>query len=355
MRAVKLRCADFRNISSLELSFGDRMNVIFGENAQGKTNILEAVWLFTGAKSFRGARDSSYVRFGQEKAVCELTFETGGTEYTAKMEFSEKRTAYLNGKALKSPSELAGKFNAVIFSPLDISLINGSPAERRKFLDLSIGQLYPGYIPLLHGYNKALSQRNQTLRDYRFDPSLSVMLEIFEKELSTKGEKITALRKRYLERLKNYIPDIYSGISGGREVFSAEYEEKTAGFDLEAELVKSRAEDMKTGVTSAGPHRDDVLLTIDGRACRAYGSQGQRRSAALTLKLAQAEVINSAAGEYPVCLLDDVMSELDPGRQEYILNRVKSRQTLLTCCDPDDFKGLEKGESFEIKSGKIAK
>lgn len=351
MRVIKLRSADFRNLSALEIGFGEKMNVIFGENAQGKTNILEAVWLFTGAKSFRGSRDSSFISFGKARGVCELTFETGGTEYTAKMDFGEKRTAFLNGKALKSPAELAGKFNAVVFSPLDISLINGGPAERRKFLDLSIGQLYPNYIAVVRDYNKALLQRNQTLRDYRFDPSLSVMLEIFEKELAEKGKKIISLRKRYTERLREYIPDIYSGISGGREVFSAEYECKTEEGELMGALEESRKEDMKTGVTSVGPHRDDISLSVDGRLCRSYGSQGQRRSAALTLKLAQAEIINSAAGEYPVCLLDDVMSELDPSRQEYILNRVAGQQTLLTCCDPNDFEGLENGKSFEIKKG----
>lgn len=330
------------------------MNIIFGENAQGKTNLLEAIWLFTGAKSFRGARDNSFICLNKEKALCELDFIADKTNYIAKMEFSEKRTAYINETRLKSPAGLAGNFNAVVFSPPDLSLVNDGPSARRRFLDIAIGQLYPSYITLLHNYNKAVSQRNQILKDYRYDASLSVMLEIFEKEISEKGKKIIILRSRYIERLKKYIPDIYYGISGGRETLTAEYQCSAEPDKIEEALFKSRKEDSKTGVTSVGPHRDDILFFIDKLSVRNYGSQGQRRSTSLSVKLAQAEVINSIAGEYPVCLLDDVMSELDPGRQEYILNKVRNWQTFLTCCNPDDFKGLENGKSFKIKNGKIS-
>lgn len=330
------------------------MNVIFGENAQGKTNLLEAIWLFTGAKSFRGAKDSSFIRLEREKAVCELAFKADETEYTAKMEFSEKRTAFLNETQLKSPAGLAGSFSAVVFSPLDLALVNDGPAARRKFLDIAIGQLYPNYITLLHSYNKAVSQRNQVLRDYRYNFSLEVMLEIFEKEIADKGKRIVMLRRRYTEHLKKYIPDIYSGLSGGRESLSAEYICSAEPENIEQALFRARAEDSQSGITSVGPHRDDISFLIDELAVRGYGSQGQKRSTALAVKLAQAEVINSISGEYPVCLLDDVMSELDPIRQEYILNKVRNWQTFLTCCDPNNFNGLKNGKSFEIKGGAIA-
>ena len=329
------------------------MNVIFGENAQGKTNLLEAIWLFTGAKSFRGAKDSAFIKLGAQKGICELIFHSGGTENSARMEFAEKRTAFLNENRLKSSAELAGSFNAVVFSPPDLALVNDGPAARRRFLDIAIGQLYPNYISLLRSYNKAVLQRNQTLKSYRYDPSLSVMLDIFEDEIASNGLKLTALRKRYTERLKKYIPDIYSGLSSGRETLSAEYISPTPPETLSEALKASRKEDMQNCVTSVGPHRDDIIFLINGLNVRNYGSQGQRRSTALAVKLAQAEVISSISGEYPVCLLDDVMSELDPGRQEYILNKVRNWQTFLTCCDPDDFKGLEGGKSFEISGGRI--
>lgn len=338
----------------LELAPGGGMNVIFGENAQGKTNLLEAVWLFTGAKSFRAARDSVFTRFGAEKGVCEMVFETGGTEYTARMEFSDKRTAFLNETALKSPSGLAGSFSAVVFSPADLALVSDGPAERRRFLDLAIGQLYPNYIALLREYSRAVMQRNQTLRDYRYDASLSVMLDIFEEELAEKGARLISLRRRYLERLKDYAPEIYTGLSGGREQFSVQYRCCCEGEELAERLRAARRDDSMTGFTSAGPHRDDIELTVDGLSARSYGSQGQRRSAALAVKLAQAEVICAVSGEYPVCLLDDVMSELDPGRQNYILNHIRGWQSFLTCCDPSDFAGLKNGSSFEIRNGALA-
>ena len=353
MQVNKLSCKNFRNLLDVQVEPNGGMNIICGENAQGKTNLIAAIWLFTGAKSFRNSKDSAFLNLNSEKGINELEFEESGTVYTAKMEFSDKRTAFLNDKALKSPSALAGKFNAIVFSPVDLSLITEGPAVRRRFLDIAVGQLYPNYISLLRDYTKAVMQRNQTIKEYKYDNSLSIMLDIFEKEIALKGEKIINLRKRYIEILKKYIPDIYFGLSSGREIIGAEYICSSNGEDLIEKLKFSRREDMYSSNTSVGPHRDDIDFKINELSARNYGSQGQKRSIALTVKLAQAGVIKQISGEYPVCLLDDVMSELDPSRQEYILNHIRNWQCFLSCCDPSNIASLKGGKVFCVENGKI--
>ncbi len=353
MEIKQLRCVHFRNLGEVVLTPEKGMNVIWGENAQGKTNLLEAIWLFTGAKSFRNAKDSAFLTLGEEKGRTELVFSSGGTEMDAQMEFSDKRTAFLNEKPLSNPSRLAGTFNAVVFSPADLSLVQDGPAGRRRFLDLAIGQLYPAYIGVLRDYTRAVTQRNQTIKDYRYDASLGVMLDVFEEEIAKNGTKLIEWRKRYLDRLGAYLPKIYAGISSDKEQVGMELVLSCKAENLAETLKIARKEDMFNGVTSFGPHRDDLNFTLNGLSARGYGSQGQKRSIALSVKLAQAEVIRETVGEYPVCLLDDVMSELDPARQNYILNHIREWQSFLTCCDPSDFEGLQGGKRFHVENGMI--
>lgn len=356
MRVERLILKNFRNIESLELLPYGEMNVICGENAQGKTNIIEALWLFSGAKSFRSSKDSSFIKFGENKALAEVEFIFGGVKNDAQMEFNEKRTACLCGKKLSNPSKLAGIFNAVVFSPYDLSLVKDGPAARRKFADTAIGQLYPNYIELLRNYIRAVSQRNKIIKDYKYDGSLCVMLDVFEEEMAQNGAKIIEYRKRYLRLLSRFLPEIYSGLSLGKENIEANYI-SSFGKEKNAESIKkllenSRKNDSFTGVTSLGPHRDDIEFKINGVSVRSYGSQGQKRSCALSLKLGQGEIINEISGEYPIFLLDDVMSELDPTRQNYILNHIKGRQSFITCCDPNNTAGLKKGKIFSVCGGK---
>lgn len=353
MLVKNIKCNNFKNIEFLEFSPCEEMNVIYGENAQGKTNLIEAIWLFTGAKSFRQSKENTFLKNGAQKGKNELTFLSKGIENSAKIEFLEKKTAFLNEKQLSAPSKLAGNFNAVVFSPADLSLVCDGPKVRRNFLDLAIGQIYPIYINILRNYIKAVTQRNQIIKDYKYDSSLSVMLDVFEEEISSMGKKIIEYRKNYLETLKKYIPVIYNGLSCGKENIEIEYVCSCEAEDLKQKLLLSRKEDMYSAVTSVGPHRDDIEIKINGLNVRGYGSQGQKRSVALSIKLAQAETIKEITGENPVCLLDDVMSELDPARQNYILNHIKGRQSFLTCCDPSNFKNLEVGKIIEIKNGKI--
>ncbi len=352
MRVLNLECKNFRNLENINVQPDSKMNVICGENAQGKTNLIEAIWLFTGAKSFRSKNDNLFLKFGCEKACCNLSFLSEGIENNAKIEITEKRTAYLNENKLKSPSLLAGKFNAIIFSPIDLGLVSNGPNIRRKFLDTAIGQLYPSYIEILRNYLRAVTQRNKLIKDYKYDSTLSVMLEVFEKEIAENGQKIIEFRKKYINILNQFIPSLYDGISKGKESLECNYQLNSNG-DLLEKLEFSRKEDMFTGTTSVGPHRDEIDFKINGISARNFGSQGQKRSVALAVKLSEAEVIKNKTGEYPVILLDDVMSELDKNRQNFILNHIEGMQSFLSCCDENSIKNLNEGKKFKVRNGRI--
>ena len=352
MKVKNLKLENFRNISNLKLDFDDEINVICGENAQGKTNIIEALWLFSGAKSFRNSKDDDYIKFGEKSAKISVEYEMLGVENSASIKFSDKKTAFLNEKKQPNTSSLAGKYNAIVFSPLDLNLVTDGPDKRRRFLDIAIGQLYPNYIEILRNYSRAVMQRNKIIKDYRYDKTISIMLDVFEAEIVDMGNKIVNYRKKYIEILNKYVSKIYEGISSGKEKIEIFYISKNE--DLNLENIKiSRENDMFTQITSIGPHRDDMIFKINDINVRIFGSQGQKRSVALSLKLAGAEVIKEVSGEYPICLLDDVMSELDENRQNYILNHIRNWQSFITCCDTSNIKNLKSGKVIKIKGGEI--
>ncbi|MGI6279165.1 MAG: DNA replication/repair protein RecF [Acutalibacteraceae bacterium] len=353
MKVLSLELKNFRNLERVEIKPCDGMNVICGENAQGKTNLLESVWLFTGAKSFRGSVDKDFIRFGEKKAECRLTFLTEGIEKEAEIEIEERRTAFLSGKRMKTPSELAENFKAIVFSPIDLKLVSEGPNIRRRWIDTAIGLLYPVYIDILKKYVRAVTQRNRILKDIKNNLPAQDMLDIFEKEIAENGTKIIKYRKRYLEIISDFLPDLYEALSGGKEKLEIGYVKSFEGENLLEGLKLKRREDMFSGKTSIGPHRDDIDFKINGVSARTYGSQGQKRSVALSLKLAEAEVIKQKTGEFPVCLMDDVMSELDPKRQNFVLNHIKGMQVFLTCCDPENVKNLTVGKKFTVNKGAV--
>lgn len=351
IKRVKIK--NFRNISDIEFFPNEKVNIICGENAQGKTNILEALWLFSGAKSFRTGKDIYFLKFGEEKAFIEIDFLSGGCDNNIRIEFKENgKTAFLNNKRLKNVSLLAGNFNVFVFSPVDLSLIKDSPSVRRRFLDISIGQIYPKYIEILKSYTRAVIQRNKILKEYKYDKTLEIMFDVFEKEIAENGKKIINYREKYISLINNYFSSIYSGISSGKGKTEIKYVIKTKE-NIKEELKNSRQNDIFLGATTVGPHRDDLEFFINGMNVKNFGSQGQQRSIALSLKFASAEVIKEIKGEYPVCLLDDVLSELDPKRQNYILNHIKNWQVFLSCCDPANTNSLISGKIFNIKKGEI--
>ena len=344
---------NFRNIENCEILPCDNMNVICGENAQGKTNLIEGIWLFTGAKSFRGSKDREFIKFNKESCILESKFQSEGIEKEAKIKIADKKELYINGKKIKKSSDFAGNINAIVFSPIDLRLVTDGPSVRRRFLDIAIGQLYPSYIEILKNYLRAISQRNNIIKELKYDSTVSVMLDVFESEIVANGIRIIELRKRYIEKLKEFLPLIYNGISSGKEKLETEYIHQNPD-NLKEKLIVSRQEDMFSAVTSVGPHRDDIIFNINGNNARNFASQGQKRSIALSLKLAEAEVIRKKVGECPLCLMDDVMSELDPNRQNFILNHVKEMQVFLTCCDPQNVKNLKAGKIFSVKNGTVS-
>lgn len=351
----RIKIKNFRNIENIETELHRETNVIFGENAQGKTNILEALWCFTGGKSFRGAKDGEMIRFGTEKAEICLDFNDDGRDQNCIVKITNKRSAVFNGVEYPSASGIAGKIKMIIFSPSDLSVIKDGPTFRRKFIDSAICQLYPAYIDTYRRYIRALDQRNKILKEIKFDPGLEEFIEDYEDQLSLYGSEIAEYRKKYVLSLCEFLPDIYGGIASGKEKITLSYESSAGSTkeEFKENLKLSRNEDVKTLTTSIGPHRDDLDIKIDGISARSFGSQGQKRSAALALKLSESRVIEKLTGSEPAALLDDVMSELDPVRQNYILNHIKDRQVFITCCDPDNIKGLKAGKVIEISGGKI--
>lgn len=353
MKAEKLSGRNFRNLLPFEVELCDGMNVIYGDNAQGKTNFIEALWLFTGAKSFRTQKDIELVAFGQSIADLELSFITGGIRREAKLNITNRRNAELDTKKLKSASALAGNFCAVVFSPSDLQIVKEGPALRRRFMDLAIYQLYPNYGSILKEYTRAVTQRNALLKGMQGVLREDPMLDAFENEIALLGEKIINYRLKYCAHVTNNASDIYSQLSSMREELCVEYMPSSETEELAERLFRARKTDIFSGITSVGPHRDDLDFKINGISARSFGSQGQQRSVALSLKLAEAKTLKDITGEQPVTILDDVMSELDPDRQSFILNHIKDWQVFLTCCDHANVKPLKEGKVFTVSGGKI--
>lgn len=370
MKLERIELTNFRNIESMELEAVPGVNVIHGENAQGKTNLTEAIWLFTGAKSFRGAKDRELIRFGADSCKSKICFSSALRSQTAEIVLSAKETAgtkakeiFLNDIPLESTSELAGQFYSVVFSPAHLSLVREGPAFRRKFLDTAIGQILPRYEHYLREYQKILLQRNTLLKDLARFPQLIDTMEVWEEHLAKAAAAVVFCRARYVARILPQAAQVYEGISAGKERFTLRYlcgmekaeeqpKDEIRKFFLK-EFQRTRNADIERGATLYGPHRDDLELLVNEMPMRLYGSQGQQRSGVLALKMAECAMVEEVTGETPIVLLDDVMSELDAGRRDYLLNHLENRQVFVTCCDDESFYGLKSGKSFLIQSGNL--
>jgi len=363
-----LEAEGFRNLDGVDFRPGPGVNIICGDNAQGKTNLMEALWLFTGAKSFRGAKDAELVAFGRERAVLRASFFGGGREQEAEISFSPQKAMKKNGIPVTRPADWFGTMGGVVFSPLQMSLFKDGPKERRRLMDTSLCQLSPKFTRALADYGRVLIQRGSLLRDMYEHPQLSEMLDVFDGQLASLGGYVVRTRVRYAAALAEKAEEVYAGISGGREKFGARYccsflpEGETPQRDMSAagwaelfltELREHRDRDVRLASTGTGPHRDDLDVTLDGEPVRAYGSQGQQRSCILSIKLAEAAMLRDTLGEAPLVLLDDVMSELDDSRRRYILNSIGESQIFLTCCDAALFSGLRDGRVFRMEDGRL--
>ena len=365
MRVTRLCAAGFRNLSETDIRPTDGVNLFCGANAQGKTNILEALWLFTGGRSFRGAKDAEMIGFGCEKASLSMEFFAAEREQKATVTVAPRRTATLNGVELGPATKLAGRFCGIVFSPTHLSLIKDGPDGRRRFLDAAYCQLRPTYTNTLAAYTRTLTQRNALLREVKQGAVAGAdeLLAVFDAQLAAAGARLLRVRGAYLSHIAPMAAAIYDGLSRKQETLELQYlpsgdlpwnaaVEDVQGA-LEEALLRTRAADIAAGFTTVGPHRDDFDVAINGLSARVYGSQGQQRSAVLALKLAEAEALREVTEEAPVALLDDVMSELDEWRQDYLLNHLTDVQVFITCCEPSSVMRMAGGARFRVEGGKI--
>ena len=327
IESVQLK--NFRNYDSLELDLAQGTNIFYGNNAQGKTNILEALYLCGTTKSHKGSRDKDMIQFGG---------------------------VAINGLPIRKASELFGVVNLVFFSPEDLNIIKNGPGERRRFLDLELCQLDKIYLTDLASYNHIVNQRNKLLKDLSVQPSLKDTLDIWDIQMAEYGRKIIDKRSEFIKELNETVRKIHGNLTGGLEELNVIYEPDCTAEKLESTICANRERDMRMRLTSAGPHRDDLCVMANGIDIRKYGSQGQQRTAALSLKLSEIYIVKRKIKDTPVLLLDDVLSELDSSRQNYLLDSISDIQTLITCTGLDDFIShqFQINKVFQVVQGTVS-
>ena len=337
IKSIELQ--NFRNYEDLNISFDEGTNIFYGDNAQGKTNILEAAYLSGTTKSHKCSKDKEMIRFGEQEAHIRTIVVKKEKEYQIDMHLKNNRSKgiAINKVPIKKASELFGILNMVFFSPEDLNIIKNGPVERRRFLDSELCQLDKIYLSDLTTYNKILNQRNKLLKDMVYRPDLKDTLPVWDMQLVETGRKIIRRRKQFVDELNDIVHDIHYRISGEKENLLLQYEPSIEDIFFEDELSRVKERDMRQCMTSVGPHRDDLLFSIGEVDIRKFGSQGQQRTSALSLKLSEIELVKRSIHDTPVLLLDDVLSELDSNRQNYLLNSIHDTQTLITCTGLDEF------------------
>lgn len=330
---------DYRNYQELHMELDEGTNILYGDNAQGKTNILESIYVCCTSKSHRGVRDRDLIRFGQEEAHLRIQVRKGNVPYRIDMHLKKNKPKgiAINGIPIRRASELFGIANVVFFSPEDLNLIKNGPSERRRFIDLELCQLNKLYVHSLVQYNRVLAQRNRLLKDLSFHPEYEETMDVWDIQLVNYGKQIIEFRSQFILQLKDLIQEIHRSLSGGKEELLIHYEPHTEAEDFEEALKRGRKQDIKQKTTLCGPHRDDVSFIVNGVDIRRYGSQGQQRTAALSLKLSELQLVKLLIRDDPILLLDDVLSELDSSRQKQLLSAINGIQTVITCTGLDDF------------------
>jgi DNA replication and repair protein RecF len=352
-----LELMNFRNYEFLDLKFSEGTNILYGDNAQGKTNVLEAIYLSATTKSHKGSKDKDIVCFDKEEAHIRTYLAKEGIEYKIDMHLRKNKSkgVAVDGQKLKKAADLLGLLNVVFFSPEDLSIIKNGPAERRRFVDMELCQLDNFYLYNLNHYNKIVNQRNKLLKDMYFNPQLKDTLNIWDSQLVSFGSKIIERRRMFVGQLNEIIYGIHKKLSGDREELIIKYEPDVEIDDFETILKKNQEKDIKLKQTSVGPHRDDFSFMTGNIDIRKFGSQGQQRTAALSLKLSEIEIVKKITKDTPVLLLDDVLSELDSNRQNYLLNSIGNIQTIITCTGLDEFVNnrFEINKVFKVVEGTI--
>lgn len=362
MAITEIKLLNYRNIRQMTMHPTAGINLLYGANGQGKTNVLEAIWLFTGMQSFREAKLKDCIAFGTDRTVLELQSEDTYLQ-KAKLTFGAERSFLYNGVKYPSLQKAAGNFRCVVFAPNHLYLFHDGPKARRALLNQMISQLRPNYASYLSDYEKLITSRNVMLRDYQNRSDLKLLLESLDLQLSKIGTWLTVCRSEYVGYLTRYIGEIYNGLSGGKEKLTVFYRSPVFGdmtldgyreeyvqsfFD---QLQQNIPEDLLSGHTGIGVHRDDLEFFLNGLPVKTFGSQGQQRSVIIALKIAESRLIEHLSGQPPVILLDDVMSELDVSRQNFIMNQLDHCQVFITCCDPANTMRLKAGRIFQIHAG----
>ncbi len=358
----RFKADNFRNIEKCDIEFSPGVNLLYGKNAQGKTNVVEGIYYFSRGKSFRGREDKELVRFGAEGFRIYLEFEDNcGKESLEYALFGKERLRKRNDYKITKITEMIGSFKAVLFYPDDLSLVKDGPEERRGFLNVAASSCYPLYIKYYSDYKKALENRNCILKMMQKGLYIDRFeLDSWSSSMAEYASYIYLFRKDYVNRLKVYASKILNDISDGNEELSLIYEspipiEMTDRAEIKAEYERlfssSLDREIAAGVTLFGPHRDDIGIEINGKSARSFASQGQQRSIVLALKLSEGEVIKEICGEYPVFLFDDVLSELDDKRRNYLLSGIGDRQIIITSCEPDICLGFTDSE-IEVTGGR---
>lgn len=354
----KISLKNFRNYSDLNLSFINGVNIFKGNNAQGKTNILEAIFFCSLGRSHRTSKDKELIKWNEDFFSISCSVKTGRLDKDIVIRFDNKNNKFveINRKKLGRISELFGVLNVVMFSPEDLKIVKESPSIRRKFLDMEISKLDNMYFHNLVRYNKIIAEKNNLLKQRSID---HMVLDIYDDEASKYGELIIKRRLKYLSDLNSYAEKIHSDITHGSERIEFLYKTSADMDDLRNSLreryIENRKSDMERGYTSSGPGRDDFSIIINGKDAKIYGSQGQQRTSVLSIKFASLEIIKKESNEYPVLLLDDVLSELDSSRKEYILSSINNIQTFITMTgyDEDNIEKLDNARIFNVDSGII--
>lgn len=352
-----IELSDYRNYEFLNMEFDRGTNILYGDNAQGKTNILEAIYVAATTKSHKGSKDRDIVNFNKDEAHIRTYIEKEGVETRVDMHLRKAKSKgiAIDGQKIKKAADLLGLCNVVFFSPEDLAIIKNGPAERRRFVDMELCQLDDFYLYNLNHYNKIVNQRNTLLKDMYFNPDLKETLNIWDMQLVSYGSKIIERRSLFAEQLNDIIYDIHKKLSGDKEEIKIVYEPNVDIKDFESKLKYSQERDIKSKMTSVGPHRDDFSFYSGDIDIRKFGSQGQQRTAALSLKLSEIELVKKITKDTPILLLDDVLSELDSNRQNYLLNSIGDIQTIITCTGLEEFVNnrFKINKVFKVSGGNV--
>ncbi|MDE6627492.1 MAG: DNA replication/repair protein RecF [Lachnospiraceae bacterium] len=353
-----LELSHYRNYDDLSIQFDPGITILYGDNAQGKTNILEAIYLSGTTKSHRGSKDKDIIQFGEKESHIRLKLSKHdvGHRIDVHLKKNKNKGVAVDGQSIKKSGELFGIIHMIFFSPEDLGIIKNAPSERRKFMNLELCQLNKLYHKSFVNYNKALNQRNTLLKQIYFQPQLKDTLDMWDMYLMEYGRSIIEQREEFIKNLNSIVKGIHSHLTGGKESIEIGYEKNVSIEDYENVMKSKREQDLKYQSTQTGPHRDDICFYINDIDVRKFGSQGQQRTAALSLKLAEIELVKSMISDTPILLLDDVMSELDSNRKTYLLDSIEDIQTIVTCTGYDDFikSRLHINQIYKITNGKAA-